>query len=400
MLLPMVVFFVWSLCIPLIYGRVFEYQYSGNYDAILTNFRRPNSIKDFIFILNLSFKESSVLFAFSTLPIIAVFYRNNCRLWLYVKYTFLVSIFLLMAIHLIYVTDLLICNYKYDYECQEITTAYRLYDSKSESALNLVRPIYDPVTNHYEYRPIRFSFVSSIFMGILFMYPMFINSRRLSSPVLYLPIIFCLATAIFFTGLRGMLLAVMLGVVLFCLLRANLDKYYDKIYRLVFLVIILTVFIVFFASSSNTLSYFGLARIGSDSIRYAQGNVLIGEIFKYPLFGNGFGSVIEGYQRLFSFEQYILALVMKVGFFGLVVFYIYMKRWIKYYQNRKLSSLSKKDKNRYIGNTIGLISIFVLSATNPYLMNFVGFVFILFFVVDHSVLTYKNKLTNRFDSEE
>jgi len=394
-LLPMVFFFVWSLCIPLIYGRVFEYQYTGNYDAILTGFRSPSSLKDFIFILNLSIKESSVLIAFSTLPLIAVFFRNNCILWAYVKNIFFISLLLLMAIHLKFVSNLLICDYYQDYVCSHIMTAYSLYDATSENALNLVRPIiYDQVTNTYLYRPLRFSIVSSIFMGVLVMFPIFINFRRLSSKFVFFLIMLCVTVAIFYTGLRGMLLAGIFGLIVFLFLRKNLQSFYDKIYRLVFIAITLAVSIVFIASSSNLLSYFGLARLGSDSIRYEQGYVLIGEIFKYPLFGNGFGSVIEGYQRLFSFEQYILALVMKVGIVGLALFYIYMKRWIEYYQIRDYSSLSKEDKNRYIGNTIGITSIFVLSASNPYLMNFVGFVFILFFVVDHSVLTSKNNSNN------
>jgi len=390
-MLPIAVFFVWSICIPLIYGRVFDSQYTGNYDFILTNFRNPSSLKDFSFILNLSFKESLVLFAFSILPLFSLFYKKNSGFWLYVKATFFISIVFLMVIHLFYVTNQLLCNQLGDLDCHIVSSAYTIYDAKSERALNFLRPTYGLVTNQVEYYQLRFSVVSSVFMGILFMYPLFNLPRKLSSPIIYLSIILCLVTAIFYTGLRGILLAIILGFILFIFLRANLEKCYDKIYRLVFILIALTAALVFIVSSSSILSQFGLDRIGSDSIRYTQGHVLIGEIFKYPLFGNGFGSVIEGYQRLFSFEQYILALVMKVGIIGLLVFYFYMKRWIDFYQNRELSSFSKEEKNRYIGNTIGLISIFVLTATNPYLFNFVGFVFLLFFVVDHAVLTSKYK---------
>lgn len=179
----------------------------------MTDFRNPSSLNDFIFVLNLSIKESLVLFAYSILPLIAVFFRNNFRLWSYVKASFFISILLLMAIHLYYVLNLLICDYVQDYDCKNITSAYQLFDSKSELALNLVRPVYDPVTKLYFYRPIRFSYVSSIFMGVLIMYPIFINFRRLSSAIIYFPIMFCLIIAIFYTGLRGMLLAVIFGLI-------------------------------------------------------------------------------------------------------------------------------------------------------------------------------------------
>ncbi len=394
-LLPIFVFFIWSFCIPLIYGRVFDYQYTGNYDAILSDFRNPSSFGDYIFILNLSFKESVVLFAFSTLPLIAEFYRNNCRLWMYVTLTFFGSIFLLTAIHVNFVFDILICDYLKDYDCLPLQNAYSLYDSKSEAALNLVRPIYD-VNNGslIENRPIRFSVVSSIFMGVLLLYPFYIKIQRLSSSALYSLVMLLLTFAIFYTGLRGILLAVIFGFIVFVFLSTNLASAYDKVYRLVFILVALVTSLVFIASSSNVLSHFGLARSGSDSIRYTQGHVLMSEIINYPILGKGFGSVIENYQRLFSFEQYVLALVMKVGIVGLILFYFYMKTWIKHFQKREFSSLNKEEKNRYKGNIIGLISIFVLSTTNPYLMNLVGFVFILFFVVDHSVLTAKNKLIN------
>lgn len=388
-ILPIIAFFVWSVFIPLLYGQVFDYKYTGNYDATLSNFHKPNSLNDFIFILTLSFKESLVLLAFSMLPLISVFYRNNSKLWQYVKTLFFIAIFFLILIHLYFDKKILGCYLANDSICSSLTLAYKIYDARGEMALNLLRPYLDANSNELIYRPIRFSFVSSIFMGIIAIYPLFIRDKKFANPLIYCSVIFFLIIAVFFTGLRGLLLAAIFGTAIFMLLNSYLINLYKNIYRLVFITIALSVILVLASSSSDILSYFGLQRIGSDSIRYNQGWVLINEILKYPVFGKGFGSVIENYQRLFSFEQYMLALIMKVGIVGLLLFYFYMKKWIFNFQIRDVSSFSEHEKRRYIGNTIGIISLFVLSSTNPYLMNFVGFVFILFFVVDHSVLTFK-----------
>lgn len=132
-----------------------------------------------------------------------------------------------------------------------------------------------------------------------------------------------LSFAVFLDGHRALLFALMLQIFissLYFLAR----KQYTKIYTF-FVISLVFIFVAFVVKNEWFIKRMLFQDPAEKSLqtRFDQTQYLINEIKTYPLFGKGFGaqaSEITNFVRPFGYEMDYLATVMKLGFFGSILF--------------------------------------------------------------------------------
>jgi O-antigen ligase len=110
----------------------------------------------------------------------------------------------------------------------------------------------------------------------------------------------------------------------------------------------------------------------SNYMRAVQFDNLLAKIAEHPVIGSGYGAMIYGYYDSPVFELDYLALIMKIGFVG----FIYWAGLMVYLLRDAFRSyfLCGDDHLRTVQMSFifALISVFILSATNPYLYGILG----------------------------
>ena len=128
------------------------------------------------------------------------------------------------------------------------------------------------------------------------------------------------------------------------------------------------------------LELLGLSRADSDSVRWSQLDEMLAAIQESPVVGHGFGAslpTVRDEEAPFAYELMTLALVMKLGLFGvaiavgLVSFMIYQISPYRWPDNARSTYAS------YFGYMIACIF-------NPYLFGFFGTFFVLVLLYEYS----------------
>ena len=200
---------------------------------------------------------------------------------------------------------------------------------------------------------------------------------------------FACLLATYITGLRGIYLALAINCALYIFLKIKIESnLVINPFLWVGFFLGVTFFIVLI-SNPEVMQILHLSRSESDTIRFKQGMLMLQEIQSHPLFGTGFGSIIPDSGRLYSYEQFNLSLILKTGLFGILAGIFYITEWAKYFIKTKPKNLSGEQRFNFIINLICLTTIFTMSATNPYMFNFVGFIFIFFFSTNIAIICSK-----------
>jgi hypothetical protein len=199
--------------------------------------------------------------------------------------------------------------------------------------------------------------------------------------------------ALISTGQRGFFFAFLYAGALTFFVKMLIQSKIKILMRLNFVFLVgacISVAIIFFGSNPDVLEHFGVGRVGSDSVRYEQSSALMNEIEGNIIVGKGLGATASNFDRpeeaQYAFEQYTLSLVMKTGAIGVLFFSFYSIMWLRVFQKRKISNLSKQEISKYLALFFMLNAIFTASTSNPYLFNFVGLFYIYFICVEHAIL--------------
>ena len=150
--------------------------------------------------------------------------------------------------------------------------------------------------------------------------------------------------------------------------------------------------------NSDFLMYLGLSKPGEGTARFDQIMPLLGSISDNFFWGKGFGSSVEGFVRSdsapWTYEMSILALIMKLGFFGVISLstLLFMALWLPV-----LLSEVKIDENKQVKKQISLlgaagIGYFVVVSSNPFLFSLVGFS-IMLVIYSWYILSFKYGLS-------
>lgn len=112
----------------------------------------------------------------------------------------------------------------------------------------------------------------------------------------------------------------------------------------------------------------------SSSERYVQFFSLLNLFWRFPIFGAGFGAsagVIRSFDAPYSYELTYVALLAKIGVVGALILGGVLMAWI--------GRLMRASPN-WMSIAVLVISIVVMTATNPYLINLVGMSIVAFIV--------------------
>ncbi|WP_146154566.1 hypothetical protein [Photobacterium phosphoreum] len=111
--------------------------------------------------------------------------------------------------------------------------------------------------------------------------------------------------------------------------------------------------------------FFSVENSGSDEIRSIQFSYLFEQIKSMPLFGAGLGYFVDGYIRSsftpYSYELQWISLTMQLGFFGVIVYFIYFNIMAF----GKIKKISIKTLFLYSSFTLVILASF----TNPLLFS-------------------------------
>ena len=136
-----------------------------------------------------------------------------------------------------------------------------------------------------------------------------------------------------------------------------------------------------------------VASLHDESIaeRLYQSDFLLNDWMSAPFFGKGYGYSASGYVRTnnarYSYELIPVAMLMKLGIVGLLLYLSYWG-WILY-------SLLKKRQEYVLHSAYlvgGLISLFIVSNTNPVFVNFVGITVFALFLLQWSTIKKTKKI--------
>ncbi|MGL5978925.1 MAG: hypothetical protein ACRCZJ_08030, partial [Erysipelotrichaceae bacterium] len=113
----------------------------------------------------------------------------------------------------------------------------------------------------------------------------------------------------------------------------------------------------------------------SNTIKLEQIPYLLQTWEQAPVFGQGYGSVADGYQRStvapFSYEMTLFALLMKIGVVGIGV-------WLGVLLTFLLSCFKQKSILTFANWTFLVIAFALTVQTNPFLLSFSGFTVVLY----------------------
>jgi hypothetical protein len=197
--------------------------------------------------------------------------------------------------------------------------------------------------------------------------------------------------ALYFNGQRGIYFAIAYSsictLILYCLI--SIKAFFLR--KLFFPISVsISVAAIYFLSNPDLLNFLGFSRPVSDEIRFLQSNVLIQEYIDNFIYGKGLGSssdlILRSEDAPYSYEQYLLSLMMKVGTIGIAMFFLYSMLWQNEFEKRNFNSFNQLEKKKYYSLFFILLSIFSASCSNPYLFNFVGVVFFYYVAIEFAIL--------------
>lgn len=107
-------------------------------------------------------------------------------------------------------------------------------------------------------------------------------------------------------------------------------------------------------------------------MRAVQFDYLTAKVAEHPVIGSGYGAMIYGFYDSPVFELDYLALVMKIGILGFIywfglMFYLMRDAFRSYFLCG-----DKYLKTVQMAFIFALVSVFILSATDPYLYGILG----------------------------
>lgn len=112
----------------------------------------------------------------------------------------------------------------------------------------------------------------------------------------------------------------------------------------------------------------------SSSARYVQFFSLMNLFWKFPIFGAGFGAsagVVRSFDAPYSYELTYVALLAKIGIVGSLILGGALAAWI---------GRSMRASPNWMSIAVLVISVVLMTATNPYLINLVGMSIVAFMV--------------------
>ena len=324
-----------------------------------------------------SISEGSIMIGFLILPLIVKFYLINKNLWELNKKWILLSLIILSLSHIILALAL--------------TNLFPGSELILDFYSNILNPAKDSSLNlNNTDSEIRVGWISSVFLLMMAVSPFLFNMNN----VIKLLIVLITILALYFNGQRGIYFAALYSglcaTFLYFIIKNNvriLIKYFFSIS------VILAVIIIFFASNPIFLEYIGFSRPLSDDIRFSQSSILLNEFSQHSLIGKGFGSTSQEIDRPeaspYSFEQFLLSMLMKTGLLGVLAFILYNIIWQSCLEKRSVFSLNSDEIKKYCTLFFLITFIFCASTSNPYLFNFVGIVYIYIVTVEYLVLLEK-----------
>ena len=321
-----------------------------------------------------SIHEGSVLIAFAITPLVVLFYTTNNDCWASLKRKIILCLYILAIMHI----------------CIALSLMGVMPDS--EIVLNgfksLLNPIEDTSLNLiYTPEELRVGWASSVCMIIL------IGSIAASNSTIATKIAYLILPllALYFNGQRGIYFAIVYSsictLILYCLI--SIKAFFLR--KLFFPISVsISVAAIYFLSNPDLLNFLGFSRPVSDEIRFLQSNVLIQEYIDNFIYGKGLGSssdlILRSEDAPYSYEQYLLSLMMKVGTIGIAMFFLYSMLWQNEFEKRNFNSFNQLEKKKYYSLFFILLSIFSASCSNPYLFNFVGVVFFYYVAIEFAIL--------------
>ena len=230
-----------------------------------------------------------------------------------------------------------------------------------------------------------------IWVQFIFFIPatLFFTSRLISrknfSFLKLIMLLSCLL-ALVFSYSRGLWLGLIVGLIfLFLISRKTVKAKNIIIIVVIFLFCLVVIGLLNFnyltLIGERILLSFNMQEI-SNAIRFSQAEFLLTEWMKYPVFGKGYGATVEGLVRSeiapYSFELEPIALLMKLGLIGIILWIFYFIFLI--YESKRQIRNNKED---WIFRAIysSIPAIIVASSTNPYLLNSVGMGIIALFIL-------------------
>ena len=131
----------------------------------------------------------------------------------------------------------------------------------------------------------------------------------------------------------------------------------------------------------QTLELIGISRGGSDEDRYQQILPLINSWLNHPFFGQGFGAsatLIRSEDAPFSYELFVLSLLMKVGIFGFLLLLLILGQLT--YSAIKIHRKIDSKESAWLLSLV--VSITFIGNTNPYLTSLLGTLTVIFVLLE------------------
>ncbi len=349
--LPIAILFtVWALLIPSIYDTDLKY----------------------------STIEAFPLFGFMLLSFSVIFFKRNIPCWLFIRN----FIFILSAVNC-FIHLIIVLGFYFDQ-----------FNFLSISYLDFVDPErLGSISLTFSEEETRIVWTGSIFFLIVFSKAFFSEKKNY---FLQFTLLSLSASTLIITSSRGFYIGIIISLILIFFMK--ITKLFDDRKNLYIGTVFLIIFSMFVTAAPISTYFFdlvGWTRSISDETRVTQGAALFDEILNYPIFGKGFGATTINFPRPinepFSFELYLLSLVMKVGLFG--SFFC----WLIYFLFRYYFDGPKSEKNCFVVGRIRsqytflFVAIIIISSSNPYLLNSAGFLFIFYIANDYAIFNQNNE---------
>lgn len=348
MLLPVIAFIIWGLFIPMFYNTSIDY----------------------------SISEGLIIMGFAFMPLLVNFFSSNFQSWEKVKKLILIALIFNSIFHILLYLSVsnLAPNSSYIIEVFE----------------NILNPNHDSSLNmNNSSDEIRVGWIGSIFIPML-IGGIFLFQIKIYFRILLLAIGFC---ALYMNAQRGIYFSIVYAALCTYLLYRILKISFLKNVRNYFLpiTVLFSVIIIYYSSNPEFLEAINMSRPGSDDIRYSQSSILLNEFESFYLFGKGLGAtvsnIIRNEESPYSFEQFMLSLLMKFGLVGIILFFYYCGLWVKAVERKSFDLSDRIILKKYLSIFFLMLTLFSASTSNPYLFNFVGIFYVYFIVVEYVAIT-------------
>lgn len=345
----LIIFIFWAIIIPIIYGIDFKY----------------------------SFSEASPLLGFMLIPYFVNLFKKNVSYWIFTRNFILVLAVLNCLIHIVIVFGF------YN----------SLFDLLSSKFLNIVDPErLGAISLTFSVDETRVVWTGSIFFLIVFSRAFFIEKKNYFLQFILLSL--SIATLLI-TSSRGFYFSIVISILLVFLLRySNLLNTKKSFYFGTVLLVTLSIIVNSTPMAKYFLELIGWTRSISDDTRLLQASALFGEILNHPLFGKGFGATTLNFPRPidepYSFELYLLSLVMKIGVMGCILSWFLYFIFRNYFSNITSNIVNINIKSIQSQYVFLFSSIIFISGGNPYLLNSAGFIFTLYIAIEYAIFNENN----------